>query len=112
LLPGFSYLTVSTRQTALKELTKCKEDALNSVRKILTFESDPLFTLNTEMLEEKRDTWRTCYLDSSYQYGQFGSKYDDELTVMSTVQAYFEVASKVSSVVPIHHLVLIFAALH
>ena len=92
-------------------MAKCKDEVLGSVRKILTFESDPLFTLNTEMLEEKRNAWRKRYSDSASQYG-FGNTYNDELTVMSTVQAYFEVASKVSGIVLIRYLSLLFTALH
>ena len=82
-----------SRDAVFKELKDCKEEALSDIRKLLGFEMEPLFTLDLPNFEENRTMYHEKLLKQCASH--LGDTYHDELTVMSTVQAYFHVASKV-----------------
>ncbi|KAF8635346.1 hypothetical protein AX15_000462 [Amanita polypyramis BW_CC] len=87
------------------ELEQCKENARIAVEALLQIESQPLFTQNSHYLETEQKKWYKYFSDVCSQASNYKlegmqadspskSEYNDELTIMAYVQAYFRVAYK------------------
>lgn len=98
------------------ELDTCKTKAMDIIHKLLSHESVPLYTQNDLDLATEKSKWLSNYTyvhqnpGKYYIYPKLPSltstspprpvvpphTYNDELSVMATVSAYFQVAAKVS----------------
>ncbi|KAJ3972925.1 P-loop containing nucleoside triphosphate hydrolase protein [Lentinula raphanica] len=96
----FSKLETLIRNLSYTELGACKTKALNLVQKLSSQESVPLYTQNLSYFKEEQRRWLNQYTDiyrapinTSLRPHPF-DPYENELSVMATVSAYFGIASK------------------
>jgi hypothetical protein len=103
-----------------KEIDRCKEMAHKALLKTLELEKTPLFTQNRRYFDSERAEWLTRFQDKhrntnnpdvwglrSQSVSDSPSSFDEEMTVMAEVRAYFEVAYRVRSPHHKHMYVLI-----
>jgi hypothetical protein len=58
----------------------------------------PIYTQNTEFFKTERTRWLSVYTGyKGNHWNTIDDSYQDELTVMAEVQAYFQIAHKVRS---------------
>jgi len=80
-----------------KERQRCRDEAEMLLTKILRLENNPLFTQNSDYITQDTE-WFSTYLNHTRGYGsQTGSDMwttEDEVRVMASVQAYFQVSHK------------------
>ncbi|KAJ6632403.1 P-loop containing nucleoside triphosphate hydrolase protein [Mycena sp. CBHHK59/15] len=86
----FTQLEDCIRTLTRAELEACKDEALETLDKMLTLEKLPLFTQNTHYLRSERRVWLSRYRAVVPQ-PDF-EDFNDELTLMSNVRAYWQVA--------------------
>ena len=84
-----------------KERQRCRDEAQILLTKVLRLESNPLFTLNSDYIAED-GKWFSTYHSEWIHYGSptVGSHawtVEDEIKVMASVQAYFQVSHKASN---------------
>ncbi|KAJ4473675.1 P-loop containing nucleoside triphosphate hydrolase protein [Lentinula aciculospora] len=89
----FSKLEALIKTLCYSELDACKVHASAHIQKLLRLESVPLYTQHISFLEEKNG-WLLKYRNVYYTPHTFPQSYNDELLVMATVSAYFQVAFK------------------
>jgi len=82
-----------------QERDRCRDDARNILKKVLQFESRPLFTQNSAFLSSERNKWLVkhaplYYTSHSRRYYEENEKYYQELELMAESYAYFQVAHK------------------
>ena len=79
-----------------KERQRCRDEAEMLLTKILRIENNPLFTQNSDYITQTE--WFSTYINNTRDYGsQTGSDMwntEDEVRVMASVQAYFQVSHK------------------
>ena len=82
-----------------KERQRCRDEAEMLLTKILRLENNPLFTQNSDYITE--DTkWFSTYKNNRRSSSQAESDMwtiEDEIRVMASVQAYFQVSHKAST---------------
>ncbi|KAJ6558304.1 P-loop containing nucleoside triphosphate hydrolase protein [Mycena capillaripes] len=99
----FTQLEKYIRNLTRAELEICKEQALETLEKVLALEKLPLFTQNTHQFQTETKAWLTRYAtvrNSASNYlirGRMSSmlaegEYGDELTLMANVRAYWQIA--------------------
>ncbi|KAJ3916699.1 P-loop containing nucleoside triphosphate hydrolase protein [Lentinula edodes] len=95
----FSKLEALIKSLVHFELDTCKTKALGIIHKLLSHESVPLYTQNDLDLATEKSKWLSKYTNvyrttSPVRPASPLHTYNDELSVMATVSAYFQVASK------------------
>ncbi|KAJ4000867.1 P-loop containing nucleoside triphosphate hydrolase protein [Lentinula boryana] len=102
----FSKLETCIKTLSYSELDACRAKALILIQKLLSHESVPLYTQNIQYFATEKSKWLSEYTKvhrrspnypssrSSSPEPIIKSSYDDALSVMATVSAYFQVASK------------------
>jgi len=88
-----------------KEIDQCKETAHKALLKTLELEKTPLFTQNRRFFDSERAEWLTRFRDKHRNTNYPPQPFDEEMTVMAEVRAYFEVAYRVRS--PHHKLMYV-----
>ena len=83
-----------------KERQRCRDEAQILLTKILRMENNPLFTQNSDYIMED-SKWFSTYINHrnhySHQTGSDTWTTEDEVRVMASVQAYFQVSHKAST---------------
>ncbi|KAJ3984868.1 P-loop containing nucleoside triphosphate hydrolase protein [Lentinula detonsa] len=96
----FSKLETLIKTLSHSELDACRVEALILIQKLLSHESVPLYTQNLQYFAAEKSKWLSNYTNvhrtsrPSSPGPIMTSSYDDALSVMATVSAYFQVASK------------------
>ena len=85
-----------------KERQRCRDEAQTLLTKVLRMEANPLFTQNSADYIAEDGKWFSTYHSEWTRYGSstVGSDtwtVEDEIKVMASVQAYFQVSHKVSA---------------
>ncbi|KAJ6552047.1 P-loop containing nucleoside triphosphate hydrolase protein [Mycena vulgaris] len=96
----FTQLEDYIRSLTRAELEACKDQALETLEKMLALEKLPLFTQNTHYLLLESSRWLARYTAARYNRRAYtvpqpmveGEQFSDELTLMSNVRAYWQVA--------------------
>ncbi|KAJ7102892.1 P-loop containing nucleoside triphosphate hydrolase protein [Mycena epipterygia] len=115
----FTQLEDYIRSLTQAELEICKDQAMETLKKILALETLPLYTQNTHHFLSERITWLTRYsavrnvaykyhhsaarvshnftaslntVQLSFDVGEEGDQFFNELTLMANVRAYWQVA--------------------
>ena len=82
-----------------KERQRCRDEAQILLTRILRMENTPLFTQNSDYIAED-SKWISTYMNHRSYSSQAGSDtwtVEDEIRVMASVQAYFQVSYKAST---------------
>ncbi|KAF7290690.1 hypothetical protein MIND_01309300 [Mycena indigotica] len=76
------------------EINRYRVLALDTLEKVLEIESQPLFTHNKNLFIAESKKWKAHYLGrrTPYQYHDETEEYDEELTLMAKVRAYWQIA--------------------
>ncbi|KAJ7207815.1 P-loop containing nucleoside triphosphate hydrolase protein [Mycena pura] len=88
----FTRLEEYIRALTHAELDGCKVQALQTLEKLLALETDPLFTQNTHLFVTESRTWLARYTSVRNWSRIDRDEYEDELTLMSKVRAYWQIA--------------------
>ncbi|KAJ7279968.1 P-loop containing nucleoside triphosphate hydrolase protein [Mycena rebaudengoi] len=85
----FKELENYVQKLTRSELENCKEEALETLEKLLSLEKLPLFTQNTHQLQSQSQHWLSRYAPFE-ETGR--DDFADELALMANVRSYWQVA--------------------
>ncbi|KAF7305465.1 hypothetical protein HMN09_00799200 [Mycena chlorophos] len=95
----FSLLQEYIQSVTLAEINGCKAEALETLERILKIETQPLFTQNVNLFVAETKKWHAHYMSRRSPYHSAPhylapetDEYAEELTLMSKVRAYWQIA--------------------
>ncbi|KAJ7640281.1 P-loop containing nucleoside triphosphate hydrolase protein [Mycena polygramma] len=90
----FTQLENHIRALTRIEVETCKQQALETLEKMLALETLPLFTQNTHQFQTETRAWLTRYtaVRNTYPMSLNPDGYGEELTLMANVRAYWQIA--------------------